>query len=225
MVTGRQLWWWALDYLWAGAAWLATPFGPGDPDGYARGTLRPVVAIPGVYENWRFLRPLIGPLHAAGHPVHVLTDLGHNRRPIADGAQLLLGYLAWADLRDVVLVAHSKGGLIGKLAMANDEEGRIAGMVALCTPFGGTRRAHLLPLRSIRPLAPGHSTLAALAGLSAVNARITSVFGPWDPHVPEGHELVGGRNRRVGVPGHFRPLGSREVLGVVAEEVARFAPA
>lgn len=215
----RRAWWWTLDYLWAGLVWASTLFAPASPDHYAEGDGRTVVALPGVYEDWRFLRPLIVPLHRRGHAVHVVTDLGHTRAPVADGAKIVLAMLAARDLHDVVLVGHSKGGLIGKLALANDLDGRISRVVAISTPFGGSSRAHLLPLRSLRPLVPGHSSLTALAALSAVNGRITSIYGPWDEHVPEGSELPGAHNVQVDVPGHFRPLGHPAVLAEVLKVV------
>ncbi len=207
--------WWTLDYLWAALVWVSTLFAPASPDHYAEGTGRSVVVLPGVYESWKFLRPLIVPLHRRGHAVHVVTALGHNRRPIADGASAVLDLLARRDLRDVVLVGHSKGGLVGKLAMLADADGRIASMITICTPFHGSSRARLLPLPSISPLVPGHPSLVDLGDPDPVNARITSLATTFDEHVPEGSELPGARNVVVGVPGHFRPIGDPEVLAEV----------
>lgn len=213
-MTVRELGWWVQDYAWAAGVWLGTPFAPPSPAGYANGGGRTVVALPGVYEDWRFLRPLIVPLHRRGHAVHVVPDLGHTRAPIADGARLVQDLLAERDLSDVVLVAHSKGGLIGKLAMMADE-GRIASMVTVCTPFHGSSLARLLPTRSVRPLAPEHPSLAGLGGPDPVNARITSLYGRFDEHVPEGSELPGARNIRLPVSGHFQVLGHPSCLKAV----------
>ncbi len=218
-VTLRELIWWVQDYAWAAAVWFGTLFAPSAPDHYATGSGRTVVVLPGVYEDWRFLRPLIVPLSLRGHAVHVVTDLGHTRAPIADGARLVLGLLAERNLRDVVIVAHSKGGLIGKLAMLADDEHRITSMVAVCSPFHGSSRARLLPLPSVRPLVPLHPSMAGLGEPGDVNARITSLYGRFDEHVPEGSDLPGARNIRLPVSGHFRVLGHpsclRAVLAVV----------
>ena len=217
----RMAMWWALDYLWAALAWVGTLFAPASPDHYARGTGRPVVVLPGVYENWKFLRPLILPLHRRGYAVHVVTALGHNRQPIADGAAAVLDLVIARDLHDVVLVGHSKGGLIGKLAMLADGDERIAAMVTICTPFHGSSRARLLPLRSVSPLVPGHPSLVSLGEPDAVNARITSIGTRFDEHVPEGSELPGALNVTVDVPGHFLPLGHPSVLAEVLAALER----
>ena len=74
----------------------------------------PVVLLPGIWEPWQFLRPLATVLHAGGHPVHVVTELGWNGRDLDASADDVIAHLAAHDLRRVVLVAHSKGGLIGK---------------------------------------------------------------------------------------------------------------
>ena len=213
--------WWTLDYLWAALVWISTLCAPQSPDRYAHGTGRTVVVLPGVYENWAFLRPLIVPLHRRGYAVHVVTALGHNRRPIAEGASAVLDLVIARDLRDVVLVGHSKGGLIGKLALLADANDRIASMVTICTPFHGSSRARLLPLPSVSPLVPGHPSLARLGDPHPVNARITSIGTTFDEQVPEGSEVPGADNVTLDVPGHFLPIGHPLVLAEVLAVLER----
>lgn len=220
----RMAMWWALDYLWAGLVWVSTLGAPNSPDHYARGSGRAVVVLPGVYEGWKFLRSLIVPLYRRGYAVHVVSALGHNRRPIADGAAAVLELIEARDLRDVVILGHSKGGLIGKLAMLADEDARIASMVTICTPFHGSSRARLLPLRSVSPLVPGHPSLVSLGDLDPVNARITSIGTIFDEHVPEGSQLPGAHNVTVDLPGHFLPLGHPAVLAEVLAALETPAP-
>ena len=166
-----------------------------------------VVLVPGVYETWRFMWALGVHLHAHGVRVHVVPELGLNRAPIPDSAAVLGAYLARHDLRDVVLVAHSKGGLIGKLAMTSlDPEGRVASLVAVNSPFGGSKLARLIPLAAVRTFAPKHPAIVALDSERAVNARITSVRSRWDPHIPGAGDLDGAKQVILQTPGHFRPV-------------------
>ncbi|HEY3337929.1 MAG TPA: hypothetical protein VGK18_05465 [Propionicimonas sp.] len=218
----REALWWAQDYLYAAVAWIGSHVRADEPHRYRAGALRPVLIVPGVYENWRFMLPVIRGLHAAGHPVHVLPDLGHNLGPIADGAKQVRDYLEDHDLREVAVVAHSKGGLIGKLAMTAElaEHARIARVVAICTPFGGARLARYLPWPALRPLVPGHPSLVELAAAQAVNSRVVSIYGVFDPHIPEGSELPGATNVALPVAGHFRILRRPETLRAVLDAVA-----
>ncbi|MGC0368349.1 esterase/lipase family protein [Microbacterium sp. SLBN-111] len=211
----RDLVWWGQDYVYAVAAQVRA-VGPGRPDDLTTGTRRPVVLLPGIYETWRFLQPLADALHARGHPIHVVTGLGSNRRPIAESARQVADLLVDRDLSDVVLVAHSKGGLIGKHLLAFDPAGeRVRAMVAVATPFGGSRYSSLMPTPSLRAFRSGDATMRALAAAADVNTRIVSVYGAFDPHIPEGSELAGARNVRLDGGGHFRVLADPRVIAEV----------
>ncbi|MHA7134254.1 lipase family protein [Oerskovia turbata] len=177
----------------------------------------PVVLVPGVYEPWRFLLPLATMLRGHGVAVHVLPALGVNRRPVAHGAAILGRYLDERDLRGVVVVAHSKGGLIGKLAMVRDAERRIDSMIAVNTPFAGSAYARWFLDPAVRAFVPSDATIRALAAERAVNERITSAHSVWDPHIPGGSFLEGAHDVVLDTPGHFRPLADPALRALVLE--------
>jgi pimeloyl-ACP methyl ester carboxylesterase len=208
--------WWAQDYVYAVLAQARALRGRSLPDTLAEGDGVPIVLLPGIYETWRFLEPLARALHDRGHPVHVVTELGGNRRPVAESAERVARLLIARDLRDVVIVAHSKGGLIGKHVMAFDPAGeRIRAMVAVATPFGGSRYSGLMPTPSLRAFRSGDATMRALAASADANTRITSIYGTFDPHIPEGSELAGAKNVRLSTGGHFRVLADPRVVAEV----------
>ncbi|MDU0366322.1 alpha/beta hydrolase [Microbacterium sp. KSW4-17] len=212
----RDLSWWAKDYAYAVRAQVRAAWGRAVDEDLREGSGRPLVLLPGIYETWRFLEPLARALHERGHPVHAVAELGDNRRPIAESAGRVAALLSSRDLHDVVLVAHSKGGLIGKHLMAFDPEGaRVRAMVAVATPFGGSRYSRLMPTPSLRAFASGDATMRALAAAADANARIVSVYGPFDPHIPEGSELAGARNVELASGGHFRVLADPRVIAEV----------
>jgi len=212
----RRALWWAQDYAYA-AAWQLRAFGRRSrPDAYVRGDGVPIIVLPGIYETWRFMRPLIEHAHRAGHPVHVVGPLERNLRPIAEMSESVSAYLAEHDLRDVILLAHSKGGLAGKLVMLGPEGARVRGMLAVATPFGGSRYARVMLTRSLRALSPRHPSIAALSAHREVNARIVSVYARFDPHIPEGSELPGAKNVPLETGGHFRVLAHPRVTAELA---------
>ncbi|RPE77933.1 MULTISPECIES: triacylglycerol lipase [unclassified Frondihabitans] len=217
----RNIVWWVRDYAFAAHWQVRAIVGRRDPGLYLSGDGRPVVVIPGVWETWAFLRPLIARVHAAGHPVHVLDSLHWNSRPVEATAHDVATYVLEHELTDVVIVAHSKGGLIGKYVMALlDDAHRIESMVAICSPFSGSRYAPWLVLKSLRAFSPRDATTLLLARNREVNARIVSIFGEFDPHIPEGSSLPGAENIRLPAGGHFRilalPRTIRTVLAVAA---------
>jgi pimeloyl-ACP methyl ester carboxylesterase len=219
----RDLGWWIQDYAYAAVRQVAAVVDRRDAAELRTGTATPVVVLPGVYESWRFLRPLAESLHAAGHPIHVIEPLRHNRRPVADGARDVSTYLDAHDLAGVTVVAHSKGGLIGKEVMLGPAGHRIRGMVAIATPFGGSRYARFLLSRSLRIFSPRDATILRLARETAVNARIVSIYAEFDPHIPEGSELPGARNVRLATGGHFRVLAHPRVLSEIKGTLHRAA--
>ncbi len=252
--------WWASDYVYAG--WrqldlLTPPWAIGRPrpvpDAWRRGdtALPETVLLPGVYEHWTFLRPLGNALSAAGYRVCVVHGLGVNRRAVAETAEHLGEKLAESDppAAGRVLVAHSKGGLIGKQLLISSGAARAAaaeaasggdpaqaaadappgpgtsslgllGLVAIATPFGGSSRARLLLDPSIRAFLPDDRTIVTLGRETSVNGRIVSIFGPYDPHIPEGSALDGATNVRVPTAGHFRVLAAPRTHTAVIDGIA-----
>ncbi len=215
----KRGWAWLLDYAYVGfwqvhgfvfrddpAHYLTPP--PGSPAGKA-----PVLLIPGIYETWQFMRPIADHLHRAGHPVHVVQKLGYNRGTVEAMAQLAAGYLEENDLTDVVVVAHSKGGLIGKFLMTmSSVTRRITRLVAVNTPFSGSIYANFFLLPSIRAFSPHNRTLRTLRANLELNGHITSIYGRFDPHIPGGSYVEGARNVQLDTMGHFRPIADTRVL-------------
>ncbi|MGN6742473.1 MAG: esterase/lipase family protein [Amnibacterium sp.] len=223
MTPAREAWAWALDYRYALVHQVEAVLDRTDPARYREGGgRRPIVLLPGIWETWHFLKPLIEHLHAAGHPVHVLADLGWNGGSVDAAAALTVAHLREHDLDGAVVVAHSKGGLIGKAAMLDAADGRrLAAMVAISTPFSGSVYARYAPLRSLRAFSPVDPTTLRLAANRDANARITSIWAEFDPHIPGGSELPGATNVRVPTGGHFRILADPRTLHALDEALAR----
>ena len=212
--------WWLQDYLYAAGWQVRGMLSRVQPGSFHQGHRRPVLIIPGVYENWQFMMPLIQSIHDAGHPVHVVTVLQRNQLDVPVAARMVAQHLEEAGLRDAAIVAHSKGGLIGKYAMLMlDPEQRIDRMVTVCTPFSGSRYARYMLLPSLRIFSPRHPLTLELAREEAINSRITSIYGPFDPHIPEGSVLPGATNIELPTAGHFRILGDPETARIIVEQL------
>ncbi|ROS48479.1 triacylglycerol lipase [Frigoribacterium sp. PhB24] len=209
-----------LDYRYVWWVHLVTRSGRVVPRRYRDGDREPVLLLPGVYETWRFLRPVADRLNDLGHPIVVVPGMGHNRRPIAATAELAQRILDAHDLRDVVVLAHSKGGLVGKTMMvATDRDRRITRMVAVNSPFSGTRWSTVLPNKTLRVFSPRDAELRRLADRREANRTITSMASRFDAHVTEGSVLPGAVNLEFPVDGHFRPLGHARCVAMIVREV------
>ncbi|MGJ9406417.1 MULTISPECIES: alpha/beta fold hydrolase [Nesterenkonia] len=221
---GLNLGAWARDYAYA-LRWQASGLlrGP-DPQVYRRpGSEKPsVLLLPGIYETWSFMLPVADVLREAGYDVHAVVDLGYNGGTIEDMADLVDGHIRREGIGRCVLVAHSKGGLIGKLLLTRHIDTElILGLVTLNTPFEGSPLARLLPLPALRLFLPRSPELAALGASLEVNRRIVSIYGRFDPHIPGGSHLEAAHNVQLGSRGHFLPLGKAQVQEAILEGVER----
>lgn len=185
----------------------------------------PVLLLPGVYEPWRYLVPLGRFLRDAGHPVHTVHQLGWNVRTLEESADVVEAVVAQRKLERCVVVAHSKGGLTGLLAMARPGlADRIAGVVAVATPFTGSSRGLRVAARShLREFAPTASGIAAIGRIAVAQRRVSSLMPVWDEMIPEGSALEGARNLRLAASGHFLPLADPRTWWKVHAEVHQWA--
>ncbi|TFD57400.1 alpha/beta hydrolase [Cryobacterium suzukii] len=219
----RDVQWWVRDYAYAATRQVRALTSRARPDGFKTGDQCPVVIIPGIYETWKFLQPLITRVHDAGHPVYVVDKLAWNIASVPDAARHVADLIAEQRLTGVVLLAHSKGGLIGKFVMiGHDADSRIAGMIAVAVPFSGSSYAKYMLPPSLRSFAASNEHITGLNENTVTNARIASIFARFDPHIPEGSTLAGARNIQIDTGGHFRLLADVRVVDVVMTVLAGF---
>ncbi|UFS59848.1 alpha/beta fold hydrolase [Subtercola endophyticus] len=182
---------------------------------------RPVVLVPGLAETWTVLRRAGAEARRHGHPVHVVSALGRTTGTVEAEARVVAQYLETNDLRDVILLSHSKGGLIGKYVMVRfDTDARIDGMIAINAPFSGSQWGRVVPLPSVRLFAPNDRIVRFLAATADVDARVVSVYSTFDQNVWAGSRLEGARNVRLNVAGHSRILGSKRLVRVLPEAIS-----
>lgn len=233
-------WWWLLDYLYAGWRQLLSPFRRACPPEYALGdpSLPAIVLLPGVYETWLFLEPAATRLNAAGHRVFAVPGLGINGKTIPESARIVAKHLAALHaeygVQRCIILAHSKGGLIGKHLMLDAltaaETGsrgshpvQKVGLVAIGTPFSGSIYAKYTFSRTIRDFSPTDAVLLALGAQEKLNDRVVSIYPEFDPHIPGGSALSGALNIELPVAGHFRTLREGAVLDAVEDAVRTLA--
>jgi triacylglycerol lipase len=131
-------------------------------------------------------------------------------------AEIVREYLHHEDLRDVTVVAHSKGGLIAKYALAEDETlRRVRRVIAINTPFAGSRYAYLFLIRTVRMFTPTGPMIRALQASMTVNSMISSLYSVFDPHIPETSYLEGADNILLPSIGHFRPIADPHTLRTI----------
>jgi triacylglycerol lipase len=226
-VIGKRIYYIWLDGLYA-VYWLLRGLFAHNIDQYQnppKSHRTAVVMIPGVYEPWQFMQPLSKVIYDHGYPVYVIEGLGYNTGKVPDMAEIVRHYLNKLDCQHVVLVTHSKGGLIGKYLLAeHNQDNRIRHVIALNTPFPGSKYALYVPMRSLRLFSPKDALLVSLQANKAINNQITSIYSTYDLQVPLSSHLEGATNIMIDTIGHWRILANKRVRKEVLSIIDRTEP-
>lgn len=193
--------------------------------GYVQEGKAPIILIPGIYERWHALSVLAEPLSRNGHPIYSINNLGYNTRSIPETARIVREFIEKENLYNVIIIAHSKGGLIGKYLLAfKNQDQRIKKVIAIATPFGGSTIVRLIPHKAIKEFHPQSHIIKLLQAHSEVNHQIVSVYGTFDNYVRplSSCNLEGAKNIQVDVRGHNKILFDTKVKALVFHEVSNF---
>lgn len=181
----------------------------------------PVIILPGVFNTWAFVSPIADQLSLLGHPIYVVPKLGNNIGDISEAAKKVREVIVENNLVDVILVAHSKGGLIGKYVLAYENgDYKVKGLIAIATPFHGTAITKLVPSGHVSELAENSQIIRDLITQRQINNRIVSIYPSYDNHVwhEQGSFLEGAlENIQVKITGHHRVLYDKQVQKTVVK--------
>lgn len=183
---------------------------------WQKGSRGDVVLIPGINERWTFLGVIGNRLNKDGWRMHYpVTD---TRKPIDDITGEVENYIRQNNLVKVVIIGHSKGGLIAR-NLVNRINNRVKLVVILAAPHHGTILAYL-PLNGFSELRLNSKSIKNISSLE-VNEKIVNITPSWDNHIiPNSSlKLVGGRNVVIKVGGHTRILDASETIGLIEREI------
>ena len=189
--------------------------------GFVKKNYPPVILLPGITRKWGFLKSLADKISQTGYPVYTLPDLGRNMISIPRSARIIEKLLTSQNIKNVILIGHSKGGLTAKyLLVKSRERKRIKAAITIAAPFLGSKMARLSLSRAHRELTPESKIVRELAKNKNVNRKIYSLMPVYDnliprqdSYLPDGHNLI------VPARGHhailFQPPTARLILGIL----------
>jgi|WetSurMetagenome_2_1015567.scaffolds.fasta_scaffold00331_7 triacylglycerol lipase len=183
-----------------------------------------IILIPGLHEKWHFLKTVADPISLTGCPVYIAEQLGYNDKAIDYSAKLIRKLIEEKNLNNIIIIAHSKGGLIAKYLLAFDnQDERIKKVIAIATPFHGSQLVEFIPTKVYKELGPESPMIEKLNSQTAVNNKIISIFGKFDNHVwpTESCRLEGAQNIQVDVYGHHKILFDEKVRKIILEEIEK----
>jgi triacylglycerol lipase len=144
----------------------------------------PVILLPGITSKWLHMRSLGDPISLAGHPVYVISELKDNMYNVPVLAGMVRDFILERELENILLVGHSKGGLVGKYCMVHENPHEaVVGMVAIAAPFSGSFLSHAMPHPAYSEMKVDSELILGLQQHTEINRRIISIFPEHDTHV------------------------------------------
>ena len=215
---------WVKDYWYALGPHLSVAKVPESYLNNAKEGKAPVVLIPGLLEKYHFLKAIGDSLSKEGHPVYIIKKLGRNVKTISDSATIVKELINEEQLKDVIVVAHSKGGLIGKYLLAfENADNKIKKVIAIASPWKGSIFLKISPHKSFKELRPKSGLIKKLGEQKQVNSKIVSIYGISDNVVwpVDSCNLEGAKNIQVDIHGHHKILFDKKVIDIVMSEVEK----
>lgn len=195
--------------------------------GYVVKGKNPVILLPGIANKWGFIKNLGDRISLAGHPVYIVPKLGYNLHDIPKSAKIVAELIEENNLKNVIIVGHSKGGLIGKYLMIyNNENDLIKGVVAIASPFSGSRLLNLLPHKAYSELHEDSDLIKNLMAHKEVNGNIISIFPVFDNLIlsSQGSYLEGAENIEIKeAKGHHKIIFHKKVTELVLTAIEKLS--
>lgn len=185
----------------------------------------PIILIPGISNKWGFLKRLGDSISRLGHPVHVVRKLGFNLLDIPRSAKIVREIVTQNNLEKAIIVGHSKGGIIGKyFLMHENKDNRIKGVIAIASPFSGSRLVNHVPGIAFKELAPESKMIKYMNSNSEVNPKIISIMPEFDNHVwsEKKSYLRGALNITFSIKGHHKIIFDRSAIKKIIELIEKF---
>jgi triacylglycerol lipase len=212
---------WVRDYETATRLQTRAVLFPKPPREYLghSGEKLPVILLPGLLENWQFLKKVADSLSDAGHDIYTIPKLGLNKLNLESADHIIDFFISSHKIPDAIIVAHSKGGIEGGEILKHYPNIR---MIAIATPFNGSTMADHVPFRSFKEMSLRNETIIRLGLDEGIKKRVLSIYPEFDNHIPnkDGSRLRGADGIQLdGVYGHHKILESPELIRTVLKKV------
>jgi len=221
----KKIHWWLIDYMYMFLGYSRSAIYRSLPKNYNNENNEKgnIVLIPGLFTSWHFLKNIGDYFASSGYRIHIVPTISYNHRAISLEADELHQYLEEHGLINVKIIAHSKGGLVGKYYMENENilDHRVTKLIAIATPFSGSYLAGVSPLKAMKELSPDSQLISDLNKKNKNNINTVSIFPSHDNHVKHKNKsfLKGAKNIELETKGHHKILFEKELVEVLESEL------
>jgi triacylglycerol lipase len=225
----KKISYWIIDYCYLLAGKFLMNIHRKPPKRYLNRVIkgkRPIVIIQGKSNRWGFLKKLSDAISKRGYPIYVVKKLGSNKFDIKTSARIVKEIIEKNNLKNVTLLGHSKGGLVGKYILIHeDANNRIDHLIAIAAPFSGSKIVHHFPRnKSLREFSPKSKMIQEISSNKKVDSKIISIMPEFDNHIwaDKGSHLDGATNVRMATKGHHKIVFDKNTIKKIIELIEGF---
>lgn len=224
----KKIIYWIIDYYYLFVGKLLMHVYKNPPKHYLDYVVKeknPVVLIPGNSNKWGFYKRLSDAISHFGYPVYVVDKLWLNLFDIPTSAKIVREIIDKNNLKNVVLLGHSKGGVVGKYILIHENKDRkISRLIAIASPFSGSSIVDHLPYKSFRELSPKSKIIQETNSNKEMNSKIISIMPEFDNHVwsDKGSYLEGALNIKIPIKGHHKIVFDKNAIKKIIELIEKF---
>lgn len=192
------------------------------PPDWSIGNKGHIILIPGYSGHWSFFFSLANSLNQEGYRIHVLPEIESFFLPAEESAQRIKKYLELHNLKNTILLGHSRGGLIALLVREITSIDTIRAVIALESPFQGCWLGYF-PFWILKELHPLSKTLRKVHQIKSELSNVLSIF-PGPDYCVLFHKmsfLAGAQNHEVEIVGHNRLLESPVVHAKIKKFISK----
>ncbi len=186
------------------------------PSHWKKGEKGSVILLPGFGEPWTFLQTIAEDLNKLGYAIHVEQKLTYNFHSLEKSVFLLKTYIEEQKLKNVILLSHSKGGLIAKQYMDTFTDNNISLSISIATPYHGTPLAYLW-IFSLKELTPNSQAIKQILNNTKNNHKILNIYAKVDSIIASSKKpvLQGAENILIDVIGHTNILEHKQTHATI----------
>jgi triacylglycerol lipase len=180
---------------------------------------KPIVLIPGNFNMWAYFKKITNCISKLKHPIYTVKELGWNIRSVRASAEIVREIIDKNNLKNVILLGHSKGGIIGKYMLIHEnKDNKISRLIAIATPFLGSDLADHAPIKSFQELSPKNRLIREINLNKKVNHKIISIMPEFDNNVFDNESrLPQAVNIKIPTKGHHRVLFDNKTVEKITE--------
>ncbi len=189
------------------------------PEEWRTGDKGDVILVPGFEETWVAFRTLSNFLNSKGYKIHRIPFLEPNTYPIQSGVSKVEEYINKQGLKKVILLAHSKGGIVAQILLTNPTINKKIQLVFnLAVPNQGTLWgwAYFMNLKELLPYSQ------IIKSLPKFNPKVINIYPKVDNHVIPNKSLIlqgAQQNICIDIVGHTRILESEKTCKAIEQHL------